>query len=266
VSTQNRINRELAKTGRSGYSVSPEAKVKWKRLRDMRRRHPVLLAIEGWYEAEIGLDAIPEYYRKLLAGWDKKTKPTRWLLRNGLITDQQASEIGGSLKLGETVRFKLSARHKDIVRVAESRHYRSCFGLHGSKDGWRGTQQLRYLVDPDMGIIYVPDAGGDYLWRAFVRLVQLPDKPGHGLVVYRTYGNSEEQTILSRLDEIIPVYRPYKYSLQEPSELGYRSPIKLYSASRCANPVISKAVWSDHRCLLDETRQRLFMDCVRYSV
>lgn len=266
IATQGRINRELAKTGAcaSGreFNVPDEAKRKWDRLRDMRKRHPGLLAKEGWYDVK-GVEALTEDLRQLLLGWDQRTKPTRWLLRQGRITQQQASELGDQLNLDSTIRFRLSCRHKDLLRVAETDHYKTCYGTSYGGTGWRGIQMLRFLIDPDMGVLYIPDKSGNFLWRAFVRLVFMPKSAGYGLFVYRTYGNANEMAILSKLNGIIPVFRPEEYCPEYYdvwSGKGKRlDENKLYSASLVSNPVITKVVWSDHAAIFDETRKRITM-------
>jgi hypothetical protein len=228
VVLEQRIERERTKTvngGRRGIVGSL----------DVRPRHKKLLEIEGWYEAPFQRDLVPADLLNAYDLWAAeggRTKFTRWLLRRGRIDDKRASELGKVLK---PINFKLSCRHNDLLRLAETEHYRSCFA------SWRGAQQLRYLADPDIAIVFVPDKAGKFLWRALVRLVICGGPTYYGLVVYRRYGDSNEAGIFRRLNQILPVFLAYQRG-----NGARNSSEQLRSATIANNEIIGKHVWSDH--------------------
>lgn len=203
---------------------------------DIQTRHPQLLSIEGWYEMDTDFTNLPNKYWKYLAEYNlAKTslKFTRWLAKKE-VDNKIISDIGKYLS---SESFKLSCRHKDLLRLAETTHYNSCF------KHWRGVQQLRYLADPDMCVIFVPDAAGKYKWRALARLVVDPrNNDGFALCVYRSYGNANEQAIFKKLDTIIPVYCATQGRMARFSGIG----INVVSASEIKNKIITSHVWSDH--------------------
>lgn len=211
---------------------------------DIRPRNGILKNLEGWYECYGSPEGtlpypLNEYYKEWLMD-GARTKFTRWLLRRGE-TQKTVSSIGSSL---QHINFKLSCRHNDLMRLAESPHYFSCF------ENWRGVQQLKYLADPDIGIIYVPDAAGHYKWRALIRLMRNP-KGELCFLIYRAYGNIWAESIFERLNQIYPVYRSAKNieaisrSLKEKIEL-------LRSFTKHNNPkAVGVHVWSDHWCHLN---------------
>jgi len=80
------------------------------------------------------------------------------------------------------IKFELTCRYKDLLRMADSKHYYSCF------ENWRGVQILRYLASPDACLVVVRDSKGDFSSRALVRLM----KRTTGEIVLginRMYGN-----------------------------------------------------------------------------
>lgn len=120
---------------------------------DIRKRNQALLDIEGWYETTPDLPPlykpfVEEYYqsnsklkftrwltRKMLQEYRKsnsKLKFVEWLKHN-VINNDDISAIG---KL-KTISFKISCRHNDLLRIADTPHYHSCF------KGWRGKQTRR---------------------------------------------------------------------------------------------------------------------------
>ena len=80
-------------------------------------------------------------------------------------------------------KFKLSCRFKDILRCSEfngkTTHFISCFARYDC----HSQQPLLRCYDPTWGIIYTPDKHGNFMGRAWVRLV------GSQLQIGRVYGN-----------------------------------------------------------------------------
>jgi len=228
---------------------------------DIRPRHKKLLAVEGWYTCDDPLSYLPEEYHKLYSEYVEgkaALKFTRWLLRNGYADNVQASRLGLMLT---PVCFKLSCRHGDLLRLSETTHYGTCFRT------WRGTQQLRFLADPDIAVVYVPDSAGKFKWRAICRLVLF--KNSFGLLLYRSYGNANESIILAKLNSIIPLFLSVNCfgvsSFNKEWDKVLPAPKILNSASKCSNQIISHHVWSDHWCALDEKTNRLNMRGIKYS-
>ena len=223
---------------------------------DVQPRHPALLALEGWYETNAGLNVsiLPTYCKLYAIQYKKsgsKLKFTKWLSKNTQLDNCDISNIGILL---QTVKFKISCRHKDLLRLSETKHYSSCFKQ------WRGIQQLRYLADPDIGVVFVPDASGKYLWRALVRLVIDPkDQSKFALAFYKAYGNSNDVVIYEKINQLIPVYQNVLRSFRNNSD-NY-----VYSASEVKNAIICKHVWSDHWCGFDPSINRLMMCCKQWD-
>ena len=214
---------------------------------DVRSRNKVLLGLEGWYDCEnkIQPEFFPEKYRTMVNRYiesGETLKITRWLVRNNFLTIKNASEFGKLVP--KPISFKISCRHKDLLRLAETNHYISCFGPLGESDptGWQGVQQLRYLADPDISICYIPDKSGKYVWRTLLRLIFNPDGDGYAFVRYRPYGNANKHLIYKKLDEILPLYEPV------PSILRRRNKDNTLVSSPTIhnNPITNHQVWSDH--------------------
>ena len=213
---------------------------------DVRPRNKKLLSLEGWYTAKVGLETLPHEYNKLVKeykGRPRSVSFTKWLSKSKKLENEVISETG---KLLMSVTFKLSCRHKDLLRLSETKHYRSCFNR------WRGVQQLRFLADPDIGVLYVPDASGKYLWRTLVRLMLHNSK--HVLLTYKTYGNANESAIFNKMNGIIPVYTATAQYLD-----GRLWENDLVSATIHNNTVVGRHVWSDHRCVLNPDTMRITM-------
>ncbi len=214
---------------------------------DIRKRHQFLLDIEGWYKIKPDpVVVLPDHFKPFYKSYTESSsslKFTRWVARNKLAKPEEIAQIGTLLK---DVNFKLSCRHKDFLRLAETNNYKTCF-----KD-WRGAQQTRYLADPDLILCFVPDAAGKYMWRALVRLMLHENE--HCLLFYRSYGNSNHQAILNRVNDIMPVYvgernlhnSKVEYTPESSNE------VELVSATKHNNKVVGIHVWSDHRCQLKE--------------
>jgi hypothetical protein len=223
---------------------------------DIQSRHKYLLSIEGWYEVDTDFTNLPKKYWKYLAEYNlAKTslKFTRWLAKKEIDNDI-ISDIGKYLS---SVSFKLSCRHKDLLRLAETKHYISCF------NNWRGVQQLRYLADPDMCVIFVPDAAGKYRWRALARLISDPHNgKGFALCVYKAYGNANDQAIFKKLDSIIPVYCATIGRMARFNGSG----ITVVSASEINNKIITSHVWSDHWVYKNAELNKLIMNASKWRI
>lgn len=213
---------------------------------DIRPRHPALLALEGWYETEI---IVPEKYQDLYKDYKESgsnLKITRWALRSRRMDDAEASELGKNL---ETTKFKLSCRHNDLLRLAETKHYASCM----DNEGGYGQQQMQYLADPDMAIVYIPDAAGKYSWRSLVRLVMDDYEPGkfpkfvhenrgYGLVMYRVYGNGPSEAIFQALDQKVRVYQAKDIRHYHTSDFEVKISPTIHN-----NKFLSRPLWTDHK-------------------
>lgn len=198
---------------------------------DIRHRHPALLALEGWYETDI---VVPEKHQALYEEYKasgSSLKITRWALRAGKLDDSEASELGKNL---ETTKFKLSCRHNDLIRLAETSHYRSCM------DGGYGQQQMQYLADPDIAVVFIPDAAGKYSWRSLARLVM--EQEGFGLVMYRVYGNGPTEAIFQTLDKKLPVYQAKDLRHYHVDETEFKVSPTIHN-----NKFLSRPVWTDHK-------------------
>jgi hypothetical protein len=226
---------------------------------DVKGRHPSLASVEGWYQVDADLNGLPVKYKPLVKQYVEsgdRMKFTRWLAKHELLTQKELVELGPLLK---PVDFKISCRHNDLLRLAETSHYKSCF------KNWRGVQQLRYLADPDIGVVYVPDKAGKFVWRALIRLMQDPNYlEKYVFFLYKGYGNSNTYAICKKLNSIYPLYiqgerhqihnwRRGVWSTKEDNSLV------LSSASKHDNSIVSKHVWSDHWCALDPETSRLQM-------
>jgi hypothetical protein len=221
---------------------------------DIKPRHPALTAVEGWYTCSADLNGLPYRYQHLVSQYkasESRLKFTRWLSRNDLLPHSEIVKIG---ELLVDVTFKISCRHNDLVRLAETSHYESCF------KGWRGVQQLRYLADPDLAVVYVPDKSGKFMWRSLIRLMIDPQNPnGFAFAIYKPYGNSNVLSIYKKLDSIYPLYNQesrYSYNVERKT---------LSSASVHSNNIVGYHVWSDHWCQLDVVTKRLQMLCRRFD-
>jgi hypothetical protein len=170
-------------------------------------------------------------------------KFTRWCARNKVLTQPQIAMLG---KLLEPVSFKVSCRHNDLLRLADTNHYKSCFS------GWRGKQQLRYLADPDIGVVFVPDASGKFLWRSLCRLVRYNE--GHALVLHKRYGNTNELAVYNRLNSIAKLF--LAPTLKDDWLRGRGQ--WLSSVTRHNNDIVSRHVWSDHKVELRNSRLHIY--------
>lgn len=193
---------------------------------DIRPRHKELLKLEGWY------DVHPQYTFQHQLVYNKyresgsTLKFTRWALRNNLISEQEATDIGKFKPRA----FKLSCKYNDLLRLADTPHYGSCYS------GNNGLQQIQYLADPDIAVLYIPDAAGKFMWRALVRLVIVDE--GYGLVMCRAYGNGPTVAIRDELQKVLPIfYAAYDFDINA---------ITLTSPTKLNNEAILRPIWSDH--------------------
>ena len=247
---------------------------------DISKRCADLIRLEGWYQVDFDHRVLPNIVLPYFIKWkngSRRTKFTKWLGRrtsdrDGLriFDNRQVSMIGQLIGEQKAVTIKVSARKNDILRAPESTHFSSCFagaetrvwsknngGTTYYGTGSRGVQMLRYLADPEVGIVFIPDAAGHFLWRAYMRMCEAPDST-KGWAIYKSYGNSPVSEILieDRLNELRPLYKLTTASTIR--ERGF-APMMLSSIHTYNNPVVGKTVWSDHGMVYStEARKLLF--------
>lgn len=180
-------------------------------------RHRELLNLEGWYSIK---PTRPHYAEYIQSG--SRRKYTRWLSEMGY----NASQV-----ITESFDCKLSCRHKDLLRVLDSKHYTSCLNTSFS------IQVKLNLADPDLAIVFVPDRGGNFKLRAFVRLCL------EGLLFYNFYGNGDNVAILNHFNGIIPVYI-----------IGYSDNIDLHSATSIRNHHVQYPQCHDASWIVEHNR------------
>lgn len=222
---------------------------------DIRARHAQLRKREGWFpvqgfpEDPEGIDWLVEYLNS-----GSKLTFTKWLSRVKKIDSVKLSILGKQMV---TLNAKLSCQHKDFLRLADTHHYKSCMSdSHGV-----GRQQLHYLSDPDVAVLFVPDSAGKYQWRSLLRLVHVSDqdqnldsvKSGYALVHYRVYGNGPSQAIFRALAQYtnLPVFS----ALPVATPLKEKPHVALVSPTKHNNPFMQKPVWTDHLQLFTDSNQ-----------
>lgn len=196
---------------------------------DIRDRHSKLLELEGWYETDTTLpNEYKQYYTNYVAS-GSRLKFTRWLARQN-VDANLLSQLGKYLT---TTSFKFSCRHNDLIRLGDTPHYKSCMS------NIKGGQQLHYLADPDVAVVFVPDAAGKFIWRCLVRLTKTAK--GYVLIAYRVYGNGPTSSILATLSRIakLPVH-PAR-DIKRGSGGGV-----FYSATKINNVCLTRPIWTDH--------------------
>jgi hypothetical protein len=199
---------------------------------DIRKRHPLLLSLEGWYTT-----SIPEEYTDAYSkyqGSGSNLTFTRYALRHLDWTAEQAVEFG---KVA-SVSFKFSCRHNDLLRMAESRHFVSCY----RKTGTYQYMPMKFLADPDVAIVYIPDNSGKFKWRALIRLCK--DKGLPCLVMYKHYGNGPREEVIRTLNALLPTYSACLLSDQDKS-IYRRTEKVVYTYSRINNPIITSLIYTD---------------------
>lgn len=86
--------------------------------------------------------------------------------------------------------FKLSCRHRDILRCSDTPHFISCF----APTGFHNTQPLRYCEHDNVAILFKTNRAGQYQCRAFVMFVPAMRRLPAELVVQKFYGNGLNET------------------------------------------------------------------------
>lgn len=212
---------------------------------EVRERNPELLKHEGWFYVEADLDERVAALHTEYVESKSTLKFTRWLLRFKYLSPADVSEIGKQLT--DPVAAKFSCRHNDLVRLADTRHYKSCMAKTKS------LQQLHYLADPDIAVVFIPDSAGKFLWRALVRLVH-NDKGELSLVLYRRYGNASFQAVVKALKAKtgMPIYEALDIRTSNSPSLH------LYSPTVHTISALRKPIWTDHRVGMTE-RSKIFV-------
>lgn len=98
------------------------------------------------------------------------------------LSDSYIQELISKIRVNRNIEFEISVRYKDIMRMADSQHFESCFA------NWRGGQKLRFLADNCIGLALIRDSKGDFQSRSIIRLLN-----NHAgdivLACNRVYGN-----------------------------------------------------------------------------
>lgn len=202
---------------------------------DVRDRNPELLKLEGWFEVGVCLTERVSALRNEYLDSKSTLKFTRWLLRFKGLSNAEVSEIGKQLTAVQSAKF--SCRHNDLLRLGDTDHYKSCMATTKS------LQQLHYLADPDIALVYIPDSAGKFLWRVLVRLVH--DTRGTlSLVLYRQYGNAPFDAVVAALKTktSMPIYRAVDIKDYYTAKME-----RLYSPTVHNITVLRQPVWTDHR-------------------
>lgn len=93
-------------------------------------------------------------------------------------------------RVSKNMEFEFSVRYKDLLRMADTKHFMSCFA------SWRGGQKLRFLADNCIAIILIRDSKGDFKSRSIVRLLETENRE-IVLGCNRIYGNGLSMEIIS---------------------------------------------------------------------
>jgi len=215
-------------------SVKKKAKI------EVVKRHQLLRDLEGIYQFQT-FDTTDPIYQHLLKVYGEqllgilRTKLLGGIRLGRALIDREhfyPSDVSRFISTLRASEFRLSCRFSDLLRVAETPHYKTCM------TDWRGTQLLRNLADRDVAVIFEPDASGKMRSRAFVRLLRREGDQNTFLGVYRVYGNGlDVKAVLHTLKNRIRVV-----------EMAQRaSYAEIYlSWSRLYNPSVAKPIWSDH--------------------
>jgi hypothetical protein len=203
---------------------------------DIRPRNPDLLKYEGSYtiDYEEMEHQLPDVYYNLIKEYrtsKSSMKFTKWLMKmlleeknrstdtyrevlylshfafscmkmKGEFTPENFVSQTGKL-IADKMEFKLSCRYNDLLRLADTKHYSSCLKYT------KISQLPKYLADPDIGVIFVADKAGKFIWRALIRLCLNPEPTKafpHVLLIYRHYGNAPFHLIYKKLNEMLPIY------------------------------------------------------------
>lgn len=106
------------------------------------------------------------------------------------VPESVIQDIVRRTRVSQSVEFELSVRYKDLLRMADTKHFDSCFA------SWRGGQKLRFLADNCIAIALIRDSKGDFKSRSIVRLLETEEKE-IVLGCNRVYGNGLSMEILS---------------------------------------------------------------------
>lgn len=137
-------------------------------------------------------------------------------------------------RVSQTVEFELSVRYKDLLRMADTNHFDSCFA------SWRGGQKLRYLADNCIAIALIRDSKGDFQSRSLVRLLEADNKEVV-LGCNRIYGNGLTMDILaSGLAGKIRVF-----SIDNDHYIGRDEIVALRTFGKDFTGVGRKYIWED---------------------
>ena len=226
---------------------------------DLRPRHSILQAMEKWYQAN---PTTPKEYQHLIKLYEEsgsRLSLTRWAIRNLYLDEASASKLGNFL--AGKFSFKISCRFNDLLRLSDTPHFGSCFAYDSKV--FRGTQMFKYVADPDVAVVYVPDKSGKFLWRALIRLCVSKDNSNKVcLVLYRSYGNADELSIFRELEKIAPLYFACGHygDLNIPKnktrESVVRIPVeKMIGVSIQNNQYVENNIWSDHDSWADENKK-----------
>lgn len=212
---------------------------------DMRNRSSVLRDLEGWFEVPVILDSSTEsLYNEYLQA-NTSMKFTKWLTKVKQLNNTVISEIGRNIK---TTSVKLSCKFSDLTRLGETKHYISCMRQYQSY----GKQQLKYIADPDVAVLYIPDASGKYIWRSIIRLV-VDDNGEYCLVCYKPYGNGPSAAILKTLScvskmRVLPALR---------IGLAKSKGVLMFSPTKHNNVFASGNYYADHQHEFDKKSRRI---------
>jgi len=206
----------------------------WYPITYFNRKHPVYMNIrlmkEFGNESLSDKNIVRKYYKGMRLG--------KYLINK---LGQDSDMVADFMAYIQTESIKLSCRYNDILRVADTPHYRTCMG------SWRGIQLLRNLADPDMCVIYLPDKAGNMRCRCFGRLL-LNKNNDTVLGLYRVYGNGFNHDSLS---DIFPIKTVSLKTDSSYYDYDLRSYSKVY------NPAVKKPVWSDHTFKYNEDIHRM---------
>lgn len=219
-----------------------------------RRRHPILEALaEMKFETKKtfmpqmvptlitlllqhnNVDVTQAFMTGVVKIGNRETKLGKWLV-NSNVPEALVSEAFNKAYITSSS-FEVTTRYKDLLRMAKSRHYHSCF----ESVSFNGRQILKYLEDRDVALVVLRDSKGDFQARATIRLSMFEmavDSSIHtfyGLVVNPVYGNGlSHKSIADALP--IPCF----------GNGSYRNSRTLYSATKCVNNRLKWHVYEDY--------------------
>lgn len=212
---------------------------------DIRKRHEFLLSKEGWYDGvEFPLHPFIEGLKRLHTNSGSKLTFTKWCARNNLLTPKQSAAYG---KLTVKEHFRISCRHKDILRMSDTTHFNSCYASKGGNN----HQPLRFLADPDLAIVYTVDKAGNFVSRFILKLAINSESaenskgvvPPYCYVIFPLYGNCNILSILYKLQEDLPIFIGDSCKSESLYEGG--PPVFLKSVTTYNNPIIKTACYVD---------------------